>query len=580
MSRWKRFVSIGLVGVLIALLMNSGLPSRTFAIEPASGSAPVSTSAEDAPAPASQHPLEVDPASTPENSLPVPYPEQPDGTLKLPKTEPESPGATGEATGEAGATTETPDAPIDLESLLAEMEPAEAQHLEQLIAADRLYLAGNVPAAESLYQLAKAPEWDAEADLSIRVEPILDPADLPPAATVYWREAKAGADAGLETRMLVPLKLLVEQYPEFLPGHTLYADYLIQHGRAEEALDVLENAVNRYPFSPDLLKAQTQVLMQQEKWLEAAITARQFVVLNPDHPDTSEMEALSEENLNHFRAAMNERLTGNLLSNIVAGAAGYLLTGGLFGPFTAINSTMVLLQGESGIGQQVERQALAQLPILKDEAVNRYVNDMGQKLAALTGRDEFTYTFHVVMDDSLNAFALPGGKIFINAGALMKTESEAELAGLLGHELSHAVLSHGFQMVTQGNMTSSLAALIPIPEVASIAANLVVASYSREMERQADVLGTQILSADGYAADGLYNLMVTLRDENEGGPGITWFASHPATDQRVGYLKQLVEQGGYNRFTYEGVETHLKMREKTKRLMAIYEAEQAAEEGR
>ncbi|MBD0269483.1 MAG: M48 family metalloprotease, partial [Cyanobacteria bacterium Co-bin8] len=233
------------------------------------------------------------------------------------------------------------------------------------------------------------------------------------------------------------------------------------------------------------------------------------------------------------------------------------------------------------IGAQVANRAVDQLPVTKDPAVVAYVDSIGQKLAALAGRDEFDYDFHVVLDDTLNAFALPGGKVFVNAGAIMKTESEAELAGLLGHEISHAALSHGFQLVTQGNLTTSLAAFIPIPEVAGLTANLIVSSYSREMERQADVLGTQILAAGDYAADGLHNLMITLGEENrERSGGLNWFASHPAPDDRVGYLKQLVEQGGFNRFAYEGVEPHLKIRQQVSKLVADYEREKPRNERR
>ncbi|MBC1300290.1 M48 family metalloprotease, partial [Nostoc sp. UCD122] len=78
------------------------------------------------------------------------------------------------------------------------------------------------------------------------------------------------------------------------------------------------------------------------------------------------------------------------------------------------------------------------------------INDIGQKLAKVAGRNEFKYEFFVIPEEELNAFALPGGKILINAGAIAKTTSEAELAGLVAHELSHVVLSHGFQLVTQG----------------------------------------------------------------------------------------------------------------------------------
>lgn len=512
--------------------------------------------------------LTVEEIAHPDGTLPVSIPAPPDGSLRQPDTSPED-GADVEA-----AVMEPQAGDAAWQTLLKGLAPEQAERARLLMTADQLYQGGDVAAAEALYRQAKDASWQGAEDQTPRILPITDVAELPPAAAVYWREAKAGAEAGLETRMLVPLELLVEEYPQFLPGQALYVEYLLQYGRLQEATAVIEAAVARYPYHPELLKAQTQVLMAQEKWLEAAIAARQFTIFNPDHPETAAMLALSQENADQFRAQMNQQLTGNLLSNIVTGAAGYILTGGLLGPFTALNSSMMLLQGESAVGEQVANQALAQLPIMENQEVNSYVDAIGEKLAALAGRSEFDYDFYVVMDDSLNAFALPGGKIFINAGAIMKTESEAELAGLVGHEISHAALSHGFQMVTQGNLTSSIAAFIPIPEVASIAASLVVSSYSRDMERQADVLGTQILAAGDYAADGLYNLMVTLREEVEGRPGLSWFASHPATDERVSYLERLVDEGGFTRYAYEGVESHLKIRRQVEKLMAQYEAEQ------
>jgi predicted Zn-dependent protease len=548
----KGFVVALLAGFMAALLWAEGMTlglQAVGAMEPADVVAAQKQND-------TEETLGVDPVTNPDNTLPTPYPEQPDGTLKLPPI-----GTSGEeadATIEAPTTTPeaSPDRPAgaepDLEAdsapvyttadLLADLPPDVAKRSQLLMEADQLLLAGETEAAETLYRRAKDSKWLAEKAPDLRVAPITDPAELPPAGAVYWREAQAGAESGVESRMLVPLELLVTEYPEFLPGHALYARYLVQHDQAEAALDILEAAVTRYPFYPDLLKAQAEVQMAQEKWIEAAITANQFVVLNPNHPETEAMAQMAQENLNRFRGAMNQTLTRNLISNIVTGAAGYILTGGLLGPFSALNSGILLMQGERNLGAQVADQVAQQLPMVDDPDIRAYVDNIGQKLAALTGRDEFDYRFEVVMDGSLNAFALPGGKIFINAGAIEKTYSEAELAGLIGHEISHAVLSHGFQMVTQGNLTSSLAAFIPIPEVANVAAGLVVSSYSREMERQADVLGTQILATGQYAADGLHNLMVTLRQEYGGGGG-SWLASHPAPDDRVGYLKQLVDQG-------------------------------------
>jgi predicted Zn-dependent protease len=564
-----RFMTVLWASFLGAVLLSQGMGSVPgFAAQPdpmAPGQATtVPANAEDT--------LQVDPAALPENTLPTPFPEQPDGTLKLPQ---ETASPPEEPETEAAAELDI-DSPLGRSLLLSGLSPEVAKRSELLIEADRLHQAGADADAELLYRAAKDPEWLAETGPELAIAPLTDPAELPPAGQVYWREAQAGAESEFPNRVLIPLELLVKNYPEFLPAQALYARYLVQSDRADEALRVLEDAIARYPYNPDLLRAQAEVQMAREQWIEAAITANQFVIFNPDHPDAEAMATLARQNLDRFRGEMNQTLTRNLVSNIITGAAGYILTGGLLGPFSALNSGILMMQGESGLGAQVAEQVKRQLPMVDDPEIRAYVNDMGQRLAALAGRDEFDYTFDVIMDDSLNAFALPGGKIFINAGAITKSHSEAELAGLVGHEIAHAVLSHGFQMVTQGNLTASLASFIPIPEVANLAAGLIVSSYSRDMERQSDILGTKLLATNSYAADGLHNLMVTLEAEY-GNQGVSWFASHPNPGDRVNYLKQLVDQANFNRYTYEGVETHLKMRYKMNRLLTEYKLEQGLE---
>jgi len=171
------------------------------------------------------------------------------------------------------------------------------------------------------------------------------------------------------------------------------------------------------------------------------------------------------------------------------------------------------------------------------------------------------------MDDDINAFALPGGKVFVNAGAIMHTNSEAELAGLLAHELSHAVLSHGFQLATQGNLTANVTQYVPY---GGTLANLLVLNYSRDMERQADALGTRILASSGYAADGMRNLMVTLDKEERDRAVFAWLSSHPDAKERISNLESLIERNGYNRYAYEGVARHLEIQKRVAQLLKDY----------
>ena len=176
------------------------------------------------------------------------------------------------------------------------------------------------------------------------------------------------------------------------------------------------------------------------------------------------------------------------------------------------------------------------------------------------------------MDDQLNAFALPGGKVFVNAGAIMNMDSEAELAGLLAHEIAHAALSHGFQLVAKGNLTANVVQYIPY--IGSAAANLIVLNYSRDMERQADVYGTKMLVGAGYAADGVRNLMVQLDEiakEDDHPLPPAWLSTHPETKTRIRSLENLIVSHNLDRYAYEGVSRHSKIKKKVNKLWKEYQ---------
>ncbi len=440
--------------------------------------------------------------------------------------------------------------------------PEEVARQQKFITADQLYLAGKIADAEKIYRELKPPFTNINPPPEHKPA-IIDPEQLSSAGKVYWRESTAGIEKKLQTRTLVPLKFLVEKVPEFIPGHIRYAQALQQYNHPQTALDILERATSLYPQQADLAKTKVTALADAEKWMEASLAARQFAILNPQDPQVPEFTKLANQNLNRYKSHIQAEIRGNTLANIITGAVGYAVTGSILGHFTALDSSIVLLQGERSVGESVAKQAKKQLPLIIDDKILAYVNEIGQKLVKLAGRDEFKYEFFVIDDKDLNAFALPGGKIFINAGAIAKTNSEAELTGLIGHELSHVLLSHGFQLVTQGNLISNVTQYVPF---GGTIGQLFGLSYSREMERQADLLGTRLLVSSGYSADGLYNLMKTLVQQLKYQPP-TWLASHPGGKQRVKYLEELISQNGYNRYAYEGVERHAEIKARVKQLL-------------
>lgn len=472
--------------------------------------------------------------------------------------------------GENAETPETTDkTQIDEKAETPELSPEEQARQQKLIEADQLYMRGEFGAAQQLYRAAKAP-FPVEAEVEEQPSPIYDPTQLSPAGSVYWRQAQAGWEQELETKTLIPLEFLAEKQPEFIPGHLRYAEALQKYDREDEALQVLERATALYPNEADLVKAKITALGKAERWLEASLAARQFALFHSDAPQAAEFKVLADENLERYKSHLRSELRGNAIANVITGALGYIFTGNLFGPISAIETTSLMLRGESAVGESLAERVQDQLPMLEDEEVLEYVREVGNKLAIVAGRDDFEYEFHVIMDDQLNAFALPGGKVFVNAGAILKTKSEAELAGLLAHELAHAVLSHGFQLVTQGNLIANITQYIPLGGTLS---NLVVLDYSRDMERLADDLGTRILVAGGYAADGLHNLMVTLSQQEKDKPLFAWLSTHPDTEERINNIETLIERNGYNRYTYEGVARHIAIQEQVAKLLGEYQKE-------
>ena len=457
----------------------------------------------------------------------------------------------------------SPEAIQKLENALRRSQ-AESSRQQKLIEADRLYLGGQFAAAEKIYREVKPP-FPKEAEAKQLPKPIVDPAQLPPAGQVYWRETQAGSlQQNLQTKFTVPLQLLVEQYPEFIPGQLKMAQVLQQDNHPKEALNLLEQATTRYPAQPDLLKAKVAALANTKKWVEASIAARQFALLNPSQPQAPEFNQLADENMKIYRRHLRRKLRGRTIANIITGVLGYALTGSLWGPFSAVQTTTMLARGESSVGESAAKQARKHLQLVQDPVVVDYVNEIGQRLAKVAGRNDFKYEFYVVLDDDLNAFALPGGKVFVNAGAIAHTNSEAELAGLMAHELSHAVLSHGFELVTEGNLLGNVTQFVPLGGTLS---DLFTLSYSRDMERQADILGTRLLASTGYAADGERNLMVTLKDQEKSSPP-SWLSDHPLTNQRIRYLENLIQENGYNRYAYEGVERHDEIKARVEKLIA------------
>lgn len=201
------------------------------------------------------------------------------------------------------------------------------------------------------------------------------------------------------------------------------------------------------------------------------------------------------------------------------------------------------------LGQQAAAEARQQLPMLNDNEVDEYVEDVGRRLVAAIPPEhrhpEFRFTFDVVNQKEINAFALPGGPMFLNRGMIEASSSEAEMAGVMAHEISHVALRHGTAQATKGEkfQIGAVAGQILGAIVGGTAGSVIAQGsqfglgayflkYGREYERQADLLGAQILARAGYDPRQMANMFKTIEKESGGAGGPEWLSSHPNPGNR------------------------------------------------
>ncbi len=205
------------------------------------------------------------------------------------------------------------------------------------------------------------------------------------------------------------------------------------------------------------------------------------------------------------------------------------------------------------VGQQAAQQVYQQMPILNDSTAKSYVNRVGQSLVAAIPAEfqnpAFRYSFDVVDARDINAFALPGGPMFVNRGMIEAAKSEGEMAGVMAHEISHVALRHATAQQTKA--TSAKSTIIGLGSIlggailggqtgAAIGQTIAqgyFTKYSREYETQADILGSQIMARAGYDPRELASMFRTIAQQGGGG-GPEWLSSHPNPGNREQRIMQ------------------------------------------
>ena len=243
--------------------------------------------------------------------------------------------------------------------------------------------------------------------------------------------------------------------------------------------------------------------------------------------------------------AMNRReflwLSSMAAAGLVAGCATNPVTG---------RSQLMLVSEDQEI--QIDKQYSpyqfsADYGTVQDKALNDYIERTGKSIAAQTHRTHMPYNFHAVNAIYVNAYAFPGGSIACTRGILLSLENEAELAALLGHELGHVNARHTAEQMSKGMLTQAVVGGLAVAasaagagygqiasQLGQVGAGALLASYSRDNERQADALGMEYMVRSGYNAQGMVGLMDVLRSMGKHKPSAIelMFATHPMSDER------------------------------------------------
>ena len=235
-----------------------------------------------------------------------------------------------------------------------------------------------------------------------------------------------------------------------------------------------------------------------------------------------------------------------------------LLTGCATDPVTG-QSQFVMMSEQDEISldrQQSPYQFSADYGMVQDVQLNAYINRVGKELAARSHRPNMPFSFRAVNAPYINAYAFPGGSIAATRGILVELNNEAELAGLLGHEIGHVCARHAAEQAGKGTLAQVLLAGASIATsvagyggaadlvqgLGSISAGALLAHYSRDNEREADRLGMEYMTRTGYSPQGMVGLMEILQQNGHNKPGAIelMFSTHPMSDERMRDARQAV----------------------------------------
>ena len=219
------------------------------------------------------------------------------------------------------------------------------------------------------------------------------------------------------------------------------------------------------------------------------------------------------------------------------------------GKVALIFPNFISLEKEIQIGAQYAQQIEQTARLVEDPVVNEYVDGLGQ-LIVKNSDAKVPFVIRVLDSEEVNAFALPGGYFFVNKGLILEAEDEAELAGVMAHEIAHVTARHATERMTKGNLMqfAALPALIltggwtqyALYQGLGLGMNLAVLGITRKSEAEADQLGTQYLWNTGYDPQGFISFFEKMQAKNKSRPGkfASFFRTHPSFENRIAKVNE------------------------------------------
>ena len=222
-------------------------------------------------------------------------------------------------------------------------------------------------------------------------------------------------------------------------------------------------------------------------------------------------------------------------------------------------------QQDIQLGQEAAAEVHKQVTVVQNQFLQEYIRRIGKRLAAQPEAGNWPFSFTVILDRNINAFALPGGPMFVNSGAIARADNEAQIAGVMAHEMSHVILRHGTRQASKANLIQIPAMLAEafigdgslLGQLAQlgigVGANSVLLKYSRDDESQADALGTHLMSEAGYNPIELAHFFEKLQASG-GSRTLQFLSDHPNPGNREKAIEEEIRTLPQRKYGYETAE--------------------------